>query len=257
MAGYTERMENRGLNAFAIRLIATVAMIWGSVQQLLGPSPVDWATYMLWFSYTLFAFLLAEGVNKSSDRVLYFRRFLLFTIISEPCYDLLFSGKLWDPQRQSIMLTLLLGLIVLLITDRVRKHFDNMILTALCLIILGYLATTAAVLLKAEIGTYGILLIAIFFISLNVTYTRIMELVCFVLFLMYVAADNYFNIMINDFYYSIPDKAFALLAVIVTWFYNGKRGPNSLILKWAFYASFPVLMLILWFIKSIILKQNF
>ena len=95
-------------------------------------------------------------------------------------------------------------------------------------------------------GLYGILLIVFFYISLNVTYTRLMELIFFVVFLLYVAADNYFNILVNDLYYSFPDKSFALLAVILTWLYNGKRGPNSIAVKTAFYLFHPVMLLVIW-----------
>ena len=113
MAGYTERLENRGLSAFVIRMIAWVGMIWGSVQPLVPPMGVDWATYMLLFSYTLFAFLLTEGFAKTTDKKLYLRRLAVFTVISEPCYDLYFSGTFWDPSRQSIMINLLIGFLKL------------------------------------------------------------------------------------------------------------------------------------------------
>lgn len=252
MAGYTERLENRGLNGLALRIAGCISMAWGAAQQILPASSVDWATYMLWFSYTIFAFLLAEGVQHSSSKRLYFRRLLVFAVISEFPYDLLFCGTIWDTSRQSVMITLLIGFIVLCAAEQIRKKFDNMILTGLVLLIFGAAGTWLAWYLKAEMGLYGILLIVFFYISLNVTYTRLMELIFFVVFLYYVPADNYFNIMINDLYYSIPDKSFAILAVIAILFYNGKRGPNSLALKTAFYVFYPALLFILYAVGSAI-----
>lgn len=249
MALYTERSDKKGLSSLAIRIVGCLAMTWGAAQQILPESTVDWATYMLWFSYTIFAFLLAEGIGKTISKRLYFRRLLLFAIVSEVPYDLLFTGNVWDTSRQSIMCTLLLGFIVLCAAQQVKKKFDNMILTGLTLAVLGGGATWVAWRFGLEMGKYGILIIIFFYISLNVTYTRLMELIFFVVFLLYVSADNYFNIMINDLYYSIPDKSFALLGVIVTWFYSGKRGPNSLLLKTAFYLYYPLMLLALWGIK--------
>ena len=252
MAGYTERLENRGLNSFALRVIGWLAMIWGAVQELLDINEVDWATYMLWFSFTIFAFLLCEGLQKSGSRRLYFRRLLLFAVISEFAYDYYYCGTYWDISRQNIMVTLLVGFIAIAGADFIKQKFDNMILTLLALALLSYGGTVLTVYLKCEMGLYGILLIDFFYISLNVTYTRIMELIFFVVFLMYVSADNYLNIMINDLYYSIPDKAFCFLAVILTWFYNGKRGPNNVAAKASFYLFYPAMLGILCVIKYLI-----
>ena len=246
MAGYTERLENRGLDGLALRIAGCLAMAWGAAQQILPQSSVDWATYMLWFSYTIFAFLLAEGVRRSTDKGLYFRRLLVFAVISEFPYDLLFNDSLWDTSSQNVMFTLLAGFIVLCAAEAVKKRFDNMILTLLTLVILGAGFTYVTWRFNCEMGLYGILLIVFFYISLNVTYTRLMELIFFVVFLLYVAADNYFNILVNDLYYSFPDKSFALLAVILTWLYNGKRGPNSIAVKTAFYLFHPVMLLVIW-----------
>ena len=249
MAGYTERQENRGLNSLALRIIGWLAMTWGAAQELLDIKSVNWATYMLWFSYTIFAFLLVEGVAQSSDRRLYFRRLLLFAVISEFLYDYYYGGKLWDPSRQNILVTLFVGFLVLVAAEAVRARFDNMVLTFLTLIALSYAGTVLLVKINAEMGLYGLLLLDFIYISYNVTYTRIMELIFFAVFLINVSADNYLNIMINDFYYSIPDKAFCLLGVILTWFYNGKRGPNSLVLKTAYYMYYPVMLLVLCLVK--------
>ena len=250
MADYTEKKG--GLSSFVLRIIAWAAMLWASIYESFGHGAVDWSTYMLWFSFTIFAFLLVEGFRKTADKRLYFRRLLLFTVISEPCFDLFFTGRIWDPYHQSIMLTLLIGYLVMVVTELVRKKFDNMILTLICVVALGLCAVTAAMYLNSDLASYGIQVICILYICSHVTYTRLLELVCFICFMIYTVASNYFNIMINDLYYSVPDKAFTLLAVIVTFFYNGKRGPNSMALKWIFYAFFPVMLLVIYFLRTVI-----
>ena len=225
-------------------------MLWASVYESFGHGSVDWGTYMLWFSFTIFAFLLVEGFSNTIDKRLYFLRLLLFAIVSEPCYDLFFSGKLWDPYHQSIMITLLIGYIVMAVTELVRKKFDNMILTLICLIVLGLCGTTGIMYLNCDPGSYGILVICMIYLCSHVTYTRLLELILFILFTLYTVASNYFNIVIDDVYYSVPDKIFVLLAIIVTFFYSGKRGPNSIALKWLYYAFFPLMLLIIYIIKS-------
>ena len=249
MADYTEK-RGKGLSSLALRIIGWAAMLWASIYESFGHGSVDWGTYMLWFSFTIFAFLLVEGFSNTIDKRLYFLRLLLFAAISEPCYDLFFSGKLWDPYHQSIMITLLIGYIVMAVTELVRKKFDNMILTLLCLIILGLCGTTGIMYLNCDPGSYGILVICMIYLCSHVTYTRLLELILFILFTLYTVASNYFNIVIDDVYYSVPDKVFVLVAIIVTFFYSGKRGPNSIALKWLYYAFFPAMLLIIYFIKN-------
>ena len=248
------RTENEkrkfGLNSFVLRVIAMAAMTFGASQELFPQNQVDWGTYMLWFSYTIFAFLIVEGLSYTSSRKLYFRRMLLFSVLAEIPFDLLSSGKAWNPGRQSVMLTLLIGFLVVMATDLIRDNLDNMIATLIGIIALAFLGARAAVLLNCDMGVYGIILICFFYICRNVTYTKTMQFICCILFIMYVTADNYLNIMIDDFYYSIPDKGFMVLGIILTWFYNGKRGPNNIVLKVLYYLYFPLMLLVIYFIKK-------
>ena len=104
--------------------------------------------------------------------------------------------------------------------------------------------------LNCELADFGIIIAGILYICSNVTYTRALQLICFAVIVIYITADNYLNILVDDYYYSVPDKFFALLAVILTWTYNGERGPNKLAVKVAYYVYFPLMLLILWLIKT-------
>ena len=247
----TEREKKKfGLNSFVLRIIAMIAFTWGTVaEELLSDHSVDWFNYMLWFSYTIFAFLLVEGISRTSNKNLYLRRMILFAVLTEVPFDLLTSGKAWNPGRQSVMLTLLIGFIVILIANHIRESLDNMIATTVGIIALGFLGTRLILFLNCDMGIFGIIILCFFFICRNVTYNKLLQLVCCIVFLMYVSADNYLNIMINDLYYSIPDKGFMVIGIIFTWFYNGKRGPNNLGLKIFYYLYFPLMLLIVYFIK--------
>ncbi|MBQ1891072.1 MAG: conjugal transfer protein TraX, partial [Firmicutes bacterium] len=87
-------------------------MTFGYSTLLTGVHEVDWPTYMLYFSFTIFAFLLIEGIKKTSNKYAYFRRIVLFTVISEIPHDLLICGNWWDVSRQSIMLSILIAFII-------------------------------------------------------------------------------------------------------------------------------------------------
>ena len=248
----TER-ENRkfGLNSLVLRIIAMLALTWGTVaEELLPDIRVDWFNYTMWFAYTIFAFLLVEGLSKTSDRRLYLRRMILFAVLTEIPFDLLTSGRPWNIARQSVMVNLLIGFIVILITDYIKQNLDNMIATLVGIIALAFLGIRLVYLLNCDMGFYGIAIICFFYICKNVTYNKLLQVICCIVFMMYITADNYLNIMINDLYYSIPDKGFIVIGVIFTWFYNGKRGPNNIVLKVLYYLYFPLMLLIVYFIKT-------
>ena len=239
-----------GLNALTIRIIAFVAMTVGCAQVFVEDPVVDWKTYLFYFSYTIFAFLMVEGIKHSQNKLAYLSRLILFTVIAEIPGDLLFCGKIWDNSQQSIMLTLLIAFIIMNALDHVKVMVNNMIVTLAAAIVLCWAGTAACRYLHTELADFAIIIAVILYISSNVTYTKLMQLVCFAAIVIYITADNYLNILIDDLYYSVPDKFFALLAVILTWFYNGERGPNKLAIKIIYYAYFPLMLLVLWLIKT-------
>ena len=257
MQSYTERTGRKGLSAFVLRIIAWAAMTLGFVWTFVKDNAVDWPTYTLYFSFSIFAFLLSEGIHNTEAKFKYIIRLLIFAAVSEPLYDLFFCDVYWDTSRQSIMVTLFVGAVVLLIVDYIRKKLDNMIVTAVVLMILGTLASMLCVFLNAELSdyetgiNYGIFIICLFYFCSNVTYSRLMLVVCFAVFVFYAEASNFLNILWNDLYYSVPDKTFSMLALIPIWFYNGRRGPNTLLLKWIYYLFFPLLLGVM-----ILLKKN-
>ena len=239
-----------GLNAFVLRIIAFLAMTVGCAQVFTDNHEVDWKTYLFYFSYTIFVFLMIEGIKHSQDRWAYLRRLIVFAVISEVPGDLLFCGKIWDNSQQSIMLTLLIAFIIMNTIDFIRVRVNNMVITFAAIFILCWAGTLACKYLKCELADFGIIIAGILYLCSNVTYTRTLQLVCFAVIVIYVTADNYLNILVDGFYYTVPDKFFALLAVILTWFYNGERGPNKLAIKVAYYLYFPLMLLILYMIKT-------
>ena len=76
------------------------------------------------FAFPIYAFLIAEGFYHIRDNPgkvrKHFLRLMILTVISEIPYDLMETGKLFDWSSQSVMLTLLVGMAGLMITERFR-----------------------------------------------------------------------------------------------------------------------------------------
>ena len=134
-----QKTNSRGLNSFWIRIIGIASMIWSflTASDIAGIRNLALSDCMLWFSYTIFAFLLVEGVNNTSNRLLYFRRFIVFTVLSEFAYDLYRFGTFFNMEGQSIMLTLLICLAIMFICDYFKRRFRNLVLDIILIVALS------------------------------------------------------------------------------------------------------------------------
>ena len=239
--------ENRGFTSLTIRIVACAALVMDCLYiSGLGKA---WMEGMRWIAYPVFAYLLAEGVEKSSSLRLYARRLILFTALGEVPYDLLRFGSTPNWKSQSSMLTLLIGFFCLVIIELLRKKADNLVVTGAASVLLAYGGTRLAGYLHSDFAAYGVYIIVILYIARHVTYEKILEFSILALLLVNITNASFFTIMISGLQYAIPIQCFSIIALILIWMYNGERGPNGRWLRTLFYVWYPLAMLIVAFIK--------
>lgn len=178
-------------------------------------------------AFPIFCFLLAEGFLHTRNWKKYGLRLLLFGLISEVPYDLLFNGSWFYPGSQNVYLTLFIGLL----TMAGCRRFANNILMKLLVILCG---CGAAVLLKCDYEAMGIIMIAAFY---EFRFRRLPQVIAGGL----VAFWESFSLL-----------GTAALAVIPIWIYRGKRGKMNL--KYFFYWFYPVHLALLCIVKYIIVR---
>lgn len=242
--------RNKGINSFSIRVVAIITMLGSMYLTIKGN---DISQCLLWFSFTLFAFLLIEGFNKTSNLKLYFRRLIVFTLISEIPYDLFYWQSAFDLNHQSIMFTLLIGLIGCSICKFIKEKLSNSIIDIISVLVITTLGTIACGFIGSDFAQYGILIIMVFYVSYNLTYPKLFELAVMVYYGIMVQTETVFTVSLWNLQYSIPVVAFALFATIFSWTYNEERGPNSITLKITFYLIYPISLLILYFLTKTLL----
>ncbi len=241
--------ERPGINSFVLRILAAAATIAYCIKLHLGIGPEAFL-YLNWFAYPIFAFMLAEGFDKSSDRYIYLRRILIFALLSEIPYNYAVSGSYLDTDSQNVLFTLLAGGIGIYVVESIRIATDNIFVTLLAEIGMCWVGYTVGSLLNFEMASYGIVIVMVFYIAQKITYPRLFMLLFLGILSFYLKTDTHifiqigrFNVAFNEITMSIPAMAAILL-------YNGKRGPNSNTVKLAFYLFYPVLLGIIAFISS-------
>ena len=167
-------------------------------------------------AFPIFCYLLAEGFCHTRNAGKYALRLLVFAVLSEIPFDLALFDTWFYPGYQSVYVTLLLGLLLLMTLKRIG---DGGAPWKKIAAVVGFGA--AAQLLKCDYGAFGTTLIALFYFTRK---NRRMQTICACLALIW--------------------EVTAPLAMIPIRMYNGTRGKARL--KYGFYAFYPLHLLVLW-----------
>lgn len=221
------------VNGSLLKLIALAAMLLDHTASILlednhfvvleiGSHQID--LYMLFryigrISFPIYAFLLVEGFLHTSDVRRYAGNLLIFALLSELPWNLAHSGKLLYP-NQNVMFTLLFGLLGIWVIREFRTQRTKQACGLLALLALSFF-------FHADFGWTGFGLILALFLLRGSRLHQTVVGTCFF-------ASNW-------------TAAFGFVPVAL---YNGKRGfVSNRFLKYAFYAVYPLHLLVLYFIR--------
>lgn len=209
------------MTSFAIKLTALIAMFIDHTGDVFARQSglYIWMRGIGRLAFPIYCFLLVEGYHHTADVRKYLGRLGVFAVISEIPFDLCFEGKLMDATHQNVYFTLFLGLLMLVILERIPEiPLKLVVATVFCL---------AAQELHCDYRYIGILMIIFF-----EYYRRI------------VVMRDFTQLMCN-IRFSTALQGFGIFALIPIHLYNGKKGPS---MKYFFYAAYPVHLLIIYFI---------
>ena len=209
-----------GLSGSALKVIAMISMVIDHIALYLmehGTVLYETMRCIGRIAFPVFAFLIAEGFIHTRSRYRYFFILLGFAVISEIPWYLLNGAD----GTHNVMFTLALGVATLMILEYLLQRN----------LVLGFLWTLGMAGLAFWLGVdyewRGILVIVIFYLfnvyGHSFPYSRGMQFFCTYALMMHYG-------MIG-----------AVMACIVLYLYNGKRGfVQGNITKYEFYAFYPV-----------------
>lgn len=108
------------LSAAALHLIAMALMLMDHLWATLLPAQ-EWLTCAGRLAFPIFAFMAVEGYFHTRNLKRYALRLLLFALLSEVPFDLMYGGTWFYPVHQNVIWTLLLGLLGVHLMETVRK----------------------------------------------------------------------------------------------------------------------------------------
>lgn len=239
------------LSSAALHIIAMTLMLMDHLWATLLPAQ-EWLTCLGRIAFPIFAFMAVEGYFHTRNFKKYALRMLLFAVISEIPFDLMYGGTWFYPVHQNVIWTLLLGLLGIRLMEAVRKKQKLWLYIVVCVL------TVIAGLAVGTLGMVdyygaGILTVFVFY------FFRGRKWWCF---LGQLAALYYINVQIlGGLMYPITlfgmdleicQQGLALFALLPIWLYRGRQGYHSKPFQYVCYAFYPAHMLILYLILAFV-----
>ena len=146
------------LSAAALHILAMAFMLMDHLWATLLPAQ-EWLTCVGRIAFPFFAFMAVEGYFHTHNLKKYLLRMLIFAVISEVPFDLMYGGTWFYPVHQNVVWTLMMGLAGIHLMETVRKKksiFVYILVSAIVVILGGLLGTLSMV------DYYGIGVLTVF-----------------------------------------------------------------------------------------------
>ncbi len=255
------------LNGNTLKLIAIITMLIDHLTYVfieagilpkinasyIGGQSLDYTSedYMFWsmmdvigrgigrLAFPIFVFLLVEGFLHTRNVWKYALRLGLFAIISEIPFDMAFNKEFFNWQYQSVYVTLLIGLLMMVGFEAVANRFSGKISIVLTQTLIFIVALAASHFAFCDYAEMGIAMIAaVYFTRNRRNFTWLAVLIAMIITIPVVNSS--------------PIEVIGCLSFLLIALYNGERGNFSL--KYLFYAFYPAHLLILGLINIFIIK---
>lgn len=236
------------MTSFHLKIIALITMFIDHIGYVIFPNHF-WLRYIGRIAFPIYAFLISEGLKKTSNIKKYLKNLLILALISELFYDLCFNKNINFFYKTNTVYTLFISSLSIYLYN---KNSDN-IIKYLSLL----LGLSISYILKTDYDILGVLLIFIFYFLHNkyeyliygIIWVNIKYLSNISYILQYIFNKNIYlsNIYIIN---SLGLYLFTIVPFLIIMFYNNKKG-NSL--KYIFYILYPLHLFILCIIKLFIL----
>ena len=241
------------LTSNLLRGLACIFMLSDHLWATLVPGNM-WMTYLGRLAFPIFAFQISEGYRHTSDFRKYAMRLLVFGLISEIPFNLMYAGSAIFPFHQNVMFTLLLGLLSIRAIDTIRETLwsrgSAKSMVKPVLILAGCLL--AAAIGFVDYGFWGVVMMIAFHLLRDFPGAPILLLAAMVYINCEAFKGMFIPVELFGHTIEFATQGFAVLALIPIWLYNGKKGRSSKALQYGFYAFYPVHMLVLALIRMYI-----
>ncbi len=233
-----------GITSFTLHILAMTFMLSDHLWATIVTGNADWMTCLGRLAFPIFAFMTVEGFFHTGNRKRYAGRMLVFALLSELPFNLMYSGSLIYPFQQNVLWSFLLCIGLMSLNEKAKSTGRWWIrgLTAAGTIVLG---TLAGMLTFMDYMHYGVwMVLAFYFLRGNQWWNYAAQLLMMILINKEVGGQVYpLELFGRELFF--PQQCFAVFALLPIWLYNGRQGYHSKWFQYLCYAFYPVHMLLL------------
>ncbi len=218
------------MNMFRIKLIAVISMLIDHFGLFFYPD-----SFVLHvagrLAFPLFAWLIANGARYTHDIDAYLRRLFIFAVISQIPYYFGYSLSGHFQWFFNVLFTLFFGLLAIRLIQMTPRKSLWLAATLVC--------AALACAFNTDYGATGVISIVAFYLCFdNVLSMAVSQaLILGIAPLASYAVSLQYHLPIYRFYYADTFEIYGLLALVVIYLYNHKRGPR---IQYFFYWFFPL-----------------
>ena len=239
------------ISAAVLHILAMVLMLMDHLWATLLPAQ-DWLTCAGRVAFPIFAFMSVEGYFHTHNFKKYAQRMLLFAVLSEIPFDLMYGGTWLYPVHQNVIWTLLMGLLGIHLMETVRKKQK---LWVYVLVSAGVVAAGGILGTLCMVDYYGVGVLTVFifyFFRGRKWWCLLGQLLALYWVNVQMLGGLMYPIQLFGMEFELCQQGLALLALLPIWLYRGRQGYHSKPFQYACYAFYPVHMLILVLVQNCI-----
>ena len=230
----------RCLDATTLKILAMVLMA-GDHAYMILPIQSRIPMYLGRLAFPIFAFQIAEGYARTKDFKRYFKRMLLFAVLSEVPFDLMAYGTVFYPFHQNVLWTFCIALLMLRMIDHAYRK-EGVVRHAAAWLMFGALGLGLGFVTFVDYYGWGVVTVLLFALCRGRKLGWLGEIAG--LFFINERCLGGMQITVLGVQFSL--QALALLALIPIWLYNGKQGHGSKAFRTFCYIFYPAHCLIIY-----------
>lgn len=232
------------LSAAALHILAMAFMLMDHLWATLLPAQ-EWLTCVGRIAFPIFAFMAVEGYFHTHNLKKYLLRMLIFAVISEVPFDLMYGGTWFYPVHQNVIWTLMMGLVGIHLMKSVRKKkstFVYILVSAIVVILGGLLGTLSMV----DYYGIGVLTVFIFYFFRGRKWWCLLgQMLTLYWVNVELLGGLMYPIRLFGMEFELCQQGLALLALLPIWLYRGRQGYHSKPFQYFCYAFYPIHMLVI------------
>ncbi|MDE6596861.1 MAG: conjugal transfer protein TraX [Oscillospiraceae bacterium] len=240
------------VSSFGLHVLAMAFMLCDHMWATLFPA-AEWLTCVGRLAYPIFAFMIAEGYAHTRDLRKYMLRLLFWAAVTEIPFNLMCGGSIFYPFHQNVLWTFLISLLMIILAEKCRAKFKPAVsfLLSAAIAVLGYAAGYASM---ADYFGEGVLMVLMFYFFRTPNWkNRLLQLICTYILNVELLGGLCYTFTLFGQEFEFPQQGFAILSLIPIWLYSGRQGFHSKAFRYFCYAFYPVHMLLLVGVRSLIL----